>query len=46
MKLKLLRVKVIRIPKDLGIMILKFLLTPEVHSSGKIVSLNLAASSW
>ena len=46
MKLKVMGVKVICIPKDLGIKILKFLLTSKVHSSGKIVSLNLAASSW
>ena len=41
-----MRVRIICIPKDLGITILKFLLTPKVHSSGKIVSLNLAVSSW
>lgn len=46
MKAELMKVKVICIPKGLGIMILKFLLAPEVSSSGKIVSLNLAAPSW
>lgn len=42
----MINMKVIRIDKKPGIVILKFLMIPRVQYSGKVVSLNLAAPNW